>query len=162
MDLKEASVSLKVPVTVLNRMAKDGLLGNPLDERDIHTVSVLGHLLGKKWFAGAVLKEIKMRRERITVALFPDYDKIDLYILNTYLNEPEGKQVPVYLLQYRLKKAFSAEIGNERIRKLRQVAYDIKRGRSKLKLGKSAITYAELMGIEIDSKKRQQREPNRE
>ncbi len=147
MELKEASVSLKVPLPVLKRMVTEGLISSPLDGMSIHTVSVLGHLLGKKWFAGVVMKGIKSRRERVAVALFPDYDKIDRYILNTYLNEPEGKQVSIYMLRYQLNKSFSADIKDERIRRLRQVAYDIRRDRTRMKLGKSNITYADLLGI---------------
>ncbi len=132
MELKEASVSLKVPVQVLKRMVTEGLISSPLDSMSIHTVSVLGHLLGKKWFAGVVMRGIRSRRERVTVALFPDYDKIDLYILNTYPNDPEGKHVSIFMLRYRQNKSFSADIKDERIRRLRQVAYDIRRGRTRI------------------------------
>ncbi len=153
MELKEASVSLKVPVTILKRMAKDGLLGNPLDERDIHTVSVLGHLLGKKWFAGAVMKGIKSRWERVLISLFPEHDKIDRYVLNTYLNETGERNVPLEIVRYRVKKAFNVEMDYERMRKLRQLAYDIRRGRLKFSLGNNSISYAELIRISVETKR---------
>jgi hypothetical protein len=147
MELKEASESLKVPVRVLERMARDGLISNPLDEASIRAVSLLGHVWRERWFAGAVMRGIKSRKERILLVLFPDYNKIDRYVLNTYLNDPDGKNIAVEILKYRVRKAFLVNVDEKRIFKIRQVAYDIKRGKLKLKLGHLSLNYGDILGV---------------
>src|SRR5512139_2718769 len=103
MELKEASQSLKIPLRALERMARDGLISNPLDDMSIRSVSLLSHLWRERWFAGEILKGIRSRWDRTILCLFPGYDKIDRYVLNTYLNETEGKHVAVYILRHRVK-----------------------------------------------------------
>jgi hypothetical protein len=147
MDLKEVSSSFGIPLSVLRRMEKEGLLPCPLDEAGVRNLSFIGHLWGKKWFAGAVLRGIRSRRERILLALFPEYGRIEFYVLNTYLAVEEDEVISVASLQHRIKKSFSADFSEQRIRQLRQTAYDIRNGRFKLKTGSANISYAELLGL---------------
>jgi hypothetical protein len=145
--MREASSSFGIPLTVIMRLHKEGLLQAPLDEAGIRELSFLSHLWGKRWFAGAVLRGIRSRRERLLLALFPDYGKIEFYVLNTYLAVEEDEVISVASLQHRIKKSFSADYSEQRIRQLRQTAYDIRNGRFKLKTGSANISYAELLGL---------------
>ena len=134
-------------MSVLRRMEKEGLLPRPLDEAGVRDLSFIGHLWGKKWFVGAVLRGIRSRRERLLLALFPEYGRIEFYVLNTYLATEEAEVISIAALQHRIKKSFSADFSEERIRGLRQTAYDIKRGRLKLKAGPAGMSYADLLGL---------------
>ena len=146
MNLKEAASSSGIPVPVIRRLQKEGLLREPLDEDGIRDLSFLGSLWGRRWFAGAVLRGIRDKRDRFLLALFPEYGKMDFYVLKSYL-VGTGEIVSVPMLQHRIRRAFSVEISEERILKLRQTAYDIRRGRLKLRTGTAVISYADLLGI---------------
>jgi hypothetical protein len=125
-------------------MASEGLIGDPLDDDGVRVLSVLGNLWGKKWFAGAALKGVKGTKERMMLLLFPDYGKIDRFVLGAFLNNQSGKKVSAEVLRYRAKKAFNVGIDLQRIRKIRQNAYDIKRGKRTLAIGKLKINYADF------------------
>ena len=147
MDLGEASSSFGIPLPVVKRMHKEGLLQVPLDEDGIRSLSFLSCLWGKRWFAGTLLKGIRSRRERLLLALFPEYGKIEFYVLNTYLNGGEDQLISIATLQQRIKRSFGADYSEVRIRQVRQSAYDIRRGRLKLKAGSANMNFADLLGL---------------
>ena len=101
MKLKEATETFRIPAKILARMEKEGLIGFPLDEAGIQALAVLSRLWGRPWFIGESLRGIKVR-ERTMLLLFPDYNKIDRYILNTFMNEPCMKKVSTEVLRYRV------------------------------------------------------------
>ena len=146
MKFKEATKEFGIPARIIARMEKEGLIGFPLDEADIHALSVLSQLWGRPWFIGASLKGIRAR-ERTMLFLFPDHDKIDRYILNTFLGEPCMKKVPTEVLRYRIKMAFGAGVESQRIRNLRNVAADVRGRRKKLVLGHLSLNYADILGV---------------
>ena len=147
MDLREASTLFGIPLTVLKRMRTEGLLRDSLDENNIRELSFLSHLWGKRWFAGALLRGIRSRRERMLLALFPEYGKIEFYVLNTYLNREEDQAISVASLQHRIKRSFAVDYSELLIRQIRQTAYDIKRGRLKTRAGSADINCSDLLGL---------------
>lgn len=128
-------------------MHKEGLLQVPLDQDGIRSLSFLSYLWDKKWFADALLRGVRSRRDRLLLALFPEYGKIEFYVLNTYLNGGEDLVISIATLQHRIKRSFGADFSELRIRQLRQTAYDIRRGRLKVKLGQGDINLADLLGL---------------
>jgi len=146
MNLKEAVKTFGIPAYVMKKMAKEGLIGFPLDETGIQTLAVLSHLWRKNWFAAAVLKGIRAR-DRIKFLLFPDCNKIDRYILNTILNTPD-LSLPEDILRYRVKMAYAADVEIERIRRMKRIAADIRARKKKLMVGKVSLDYADVLGIE--------------
>ena len=127
-------------------MAKEGLIGFPLDEAGIQALSVLSQLWGRSWFAAATLKGVRAR-DRIKFLLFPDCNKIDRYLLNTILNSSD-MNIHVDLLQHRVKMAYAADVEIERIRRLKRVAADIRARKKKLMMGKVSLDYADILGID--------------
>ena len=146
MYLKEAVKEFGIPAGIIARMEKEGLIGFPLDEAGIHALSVLSRLWGRSWFVGASLKGIRAR-ERTMLFLFPGYDKIDRYILNTFLGETFMKKVPTEVLRYRVKMAFGAHVESQRISNLRKVAADVRGRRKTLVLGHLSLNYADILGV---------------
>ena len=146
MYLKEAVKEFGIPARIIARMEKEGLIGFPLDEQCIQALSVLSRLWGQPWFVGASLKGIRAR-ERTMLFLFPGYDKIDRYILNTFLGEPCMKKVPTEVLRYRVKMAFGAHVESQRISSLRKVAADVRGRRKTLVLGHLSLNYADILGV---------------
>jgi len=146
MKLKEATEVFGIPVSIIARMEKEGLIGFPLDEAGIQALSVISQLWGRPWFVGAFLKGVRAR-ERTMLILFPGHDKIDRYILNTFLGEPCMKKVPTEVLRHRVKMAFGADVDMQRIRNLRNFAADVRGRRKKLLLGHLSLDYADILGI---------------
>jgi len=146
MYLKEAVKEFGIPAGIVARMEKEGLIGFPLDEAGIHALSVISQLWARPWFVGASLKGIRAR-ERTMLFLFPGYDKIDRYILNTFLGEPCMKKVPTEVLRYRVKMAFGAHVESQRISSLRKVAADVRGRRKTLVLGHLSLNYADILGV---------------
>ena len=146
MNLKEATTLFRIPANMLSRMEKEGLIGFPLDEASIQALSVLSQLWGRPWFIGESLKGIKVR-EKTMLLLFPDYNKVDRYVINTFLNAPDIASVSLDLLRYRVKVAFAADVDLHRLRDLRKTASDIKRKKRKLVLGKLSLNYADILGV---------------
>src|SRR5512136_488617 len=141
MNFKEATELFAIPANMLSRMEKEGLIGFPLDEQSIQALSVLSRLWGRPWFIGESLKGIKVR-EKTMLLLFPEYNKVDRYVISTFLNAPEIASVSLDLLRYRVKVAFAADVDLYRLRDLRKTASDIKRRKRKLVLGKLSLNYA--------------------
>lgn len=146
MKLKEATETFRIPAKILARMEKEGLIGFPLDEAGIQALAVLSRLWGRPWFIGESLKGIKVR-ERTMLLLFPDYNKIDRYILNTFMNEPGMKKVSTEVLRYRVKLAFAADVDVQRIRDLRKAAANVRGRKKKLVLGNLSLNYADILGV---------------
>jgi len=147
MELKEAGALFGIPSKVIVRMEREGLISLPLNDAGVAALSVLSRLWGQKWFVSESLKSIRSARERVMLLLFPEYDKVDRYILNTFLGETNLKNLPSEVVRYRVKRAFAADVDSERIRRLRKTASDIKRRKLKLLLGKLSLTYADLLGV---------------
>lgn len=61
MKLKEATVLFGIPANVIKKMAKEGLIGLPLDDTDVSRLSLLSQLWGRSWFAAATLKGVRAR-----------------------------------------------------------------------------------------------------
>jgi hypothetical protein len=128
-------------------MEREGLISLPLDDAGIAALSVLGRLWGRTWFVAESLKSIRNARERTMLLLFPEYGKVDRYILNTFLGETNMRNLSSEVVKYRVKRAFAVDVDSEKVRRLRKAASDIKRKKMKLLLGKLTLTYADLLGV---------------
>jgi len=78
--------------------------------------------------------------------LFPDFDKVDRYILNTFLGETNMRNISSEVVRYRVNRAFGVDVDSGRIRRMRKIAVDIRRKKLKFQLGKLNPTYAEILG----------------
>jgi hypothetical protein len=147
MQLSEAAASFGVPAKVIARMEREGLISLPLDDAGVAALSVMGQLWGRTWFVAEAMKSVRSARDKVMLLLFPDYDKIDRYILKTFLGEANLKNLSSDVVKYRVKRAFASDVDMTRVRKLRKAAHDIRRKKTKLILGKLILDYADLLGI---------------
>ena len=147
MKLSEAAESFGIPAKVIARMEREGLIRLPLDDTGVAALSVMGQLWGRTWFVAEAMKSVRSARDKAMLLLFPDYDKIDRYILKTFLGEANLKSLPSEVVNFRVKRAFGADIELARVRRLRKVAREIRRKNTKLVLGKLTLDYADLLGI---------------
>lgn len=147
MQLSEAASSFSIPAKVIARMEREGLIVLPLDSAGVAALSVMGQLWGRTWFVAETLKSIRSARDKAMLILFPDYDKVDRYILKTFLGAPNMKNLSSDVVRYRVKRAFGADVDTTRVRKLRKAAHDILRKKTRFTLGKLTLDYADLLGI---------------
>lgn len=147
MQLNEAASSFGIPAKVIARMEREGLISLPLDNAGVAALSVMGQLWGRMWFVAESLKSVRSARDKVMLILFPDYDKLDRYILKTFLGEANMKKLSSDVVRYRVKMAFGADVEMDRVRKLRKAAQDIQRRKMKLTLGKLTLDYSDLLGI---------------
>jgi len=147
MELREAAATFGIPPKIIARMENEGLISLPLDDAGINALSVLSRLWGRMWFVAESLRSIRGIRERTMLLLFPDHDKIALYILNTFLGETNLRNLSSEVVKYRVKRAFSVDIEMDRIRGLRKIAVDIRRKKLKFQLGKLNLSYADILGL---------------
>ena len=147
MQLSEAASSFGIPAKVIARMEREGLISLPLDNAGVAALSVMGQLWGRTWFVAESLKSVRNARDKAMLLLFPDYDKIDRYILKTFLGEANMRNLSSDVVRYRVKRAFGADVDMARVRKLRKAAQDILRRKMKLTLGKLTLDYSDLLGI---------------
>jgi hypothetical protein len=146
MELKEAVATFGIPSRIIVRMEHEGLISLPLDDAGITALSVLSRLWGRMWFVAEALKSIRGVRERTMLLLFPDHDKVDRYILNTFLGETNMRNLSSEVVRYRVNRAFGVDVDSGRIRRLRKIVVDIRRKKLKFQLGKLNPTYAEILG----------------
>jgi len=147
MQLSEAASSFGIPAKVIARMEREGLISLPLDNAGVAALSVMGQVWGRTWFVAETLKSVRNTRDKAMLFLFPDYDKIDRYILKTFLGEANMRNLSSDVVRYRVKRAFGADVDMARVRKLRKAAQDILRRKMKLTLGKLTLDYSDLLGI---------------
>jgi len=147
MQLNEASASFRIPAKVIARMEREGLISLPLDDAGIAALSVMGQVWGRTWYVAEVMKSVRSVRDKVMLLLFPDYDKIDRYILKTFLGEENLKRLPSEVVKFRVKRAFAADIELARVQRLRKVAQEIRRKKTRLVLGKLTLDYKDLLGI---------------
>lgn len=146
MNQREVTAAFGIPENVIVRMAKEGLVSLPLDDDGVRALSVLGQLWDRNWFIAAALKA-KRARERTMLLLFPEYSKVDRYIMNTLLNEDGRRYLATSLLQYRVRMALGAHVDTQKIQVLRKAAAKIRGRKMKLTVGKVSICYADIMGL---------------
>ncbi len=147
MELKEASTTFGLPSKIIARMENEGLISLPLDDAGINALSVLGRLWGRTWFVAESLRSIRGARERGMLLLFPGHDKIERYILNTFLGETNLRNLSSEVVRYRVNRAFGVGVDSGRILRLRKIAVDIRRKKLKFQLGKLNLSYADILGL---------------
>lgn len=125
MDIKEARKYADLPEKVYQRLIKDGIIGEDITDDDIRGLSFLAHVWGNRVYLKMQLAALR-KKERAELVLFPNFSKIELYILRTYLNLPEGKSIEVNDIKQRLKKYMGVRVSTATIRRVRGKAYNLR------------------------------------
>jgi hypothetical protein len=114
-------------------MHKDGIIGEFLTEEDFQMLTPLAATWGRIWYVREQLRHFTPS-ERKKMAETPDLDRVDRYILACYLNMKPGKRLFLEDIQAKVKKYLGAEISEKKIIRMRQLAYNVRRGhRTELK-----------------------------
>jgi len=95
MNLEQAAQQYKpVPLKVLKRMVSEGLLTEPLDEKDQHALQLLSRIWSDEWYVARMNMSFKSEKRALMLA-FPNFGKIERYILCSYLPKEHGPRYRV-------------------------------------------------------------------
>ena len=115
-----------IPRTVLERLAADGMIAVPLSQHDLNFLSTLVRIWKDEWYVAQMNKSFTVDKRAMMLA-FPDFGKIERYILSSYLNLKPGMKLPVREVVRRILQHFKVEYPAAKIRRVRQIAYNLRR-----------------------------------
>ena len=155
MNLEQAAQQYKpVPLKALKRMVSEGLLTEPLDEKDQHALQLLSSIWADEWYVARMNMSFKSDKRALMLA-FPNFGKIERYILCSYLPKEHGPRyrVSVRDVANNLRTYFHIEYPEFKIKRIRQIAYNMLRSCR----GESRRLYLSLTALEHQSMEKQRR-----
>lgn len=122
---------INLPKSVLERLLRDGIISNPLTDPQIEGLKVLSSIWGKSWYVQEMMQKIPpSRRGRLAERKTRELSNIDRYVLSLYFKPiDENEVLSIEGIIRRVKKQLKAVVSADRVRQIRQLAYDIRRGK---------------------------------
>jgi len=112
---------------ILKRMVRDKIISDPITEEDDIFLDKLKSIWQSNWYLGQMAMG-KSEETRKAILLFPNFSKIDRYVLNTYLNLEVGEKISVKTIVERIKTYFGVvNYGGNDVIRIRQTAYNLRR-----------------------------------
>lgn len=111
---------------VLKRLADDGIIKNPFTDGDQQFLASLCRIWTNEWYVAQMNKSFKPEKRAVMLA-FPDFGKIERYTLSSYLNLKPRMELRVKDMAARIQKHFKVEYPHFKIRRVRQIAYNLRR-----------------------------------
>jgi hypothetical protein len=89
-------------------------------------MTALSRVWTSEWYVAQMNKSFGLDKRAVMLA-FPNFGKIDRYILSTYLNLKPEEKVSVRKMASRIRKFFQTEYQEDDIKRIRQIAYNLRR-----------------------------------
>jgi hypothetical protein len=116
---------------ILARMMKDGVISSSPTEEDKKFISRLSRIWTDQWYVAQMCKQFRAEKRALMLA-FPDFDKIERYILSSYLKPELKVKLPVTTVVENIDRFLGVKNYNKNnIKRIRQIAYNILRGSGK-------------------------------
>ena len=113
---------------ILARMVKDGMISSSPTEEDKIFISRLRRIWTDQWYVAQMCKQFRAEKRAMMLA-FPDFDKIERYILSSYLKPELKVKLPVTTVVENINRFLGVKNYNiNNIKRIRQIAYNILRG----------------------------------
>ncbi|MEI6291409.1 MAG: hypothetical protein WCP19_13340 [Chloroflexota bacterium] len=130
----ESKVDFEFSGKILARMVTDGVISLSPTGEDKIFISRLRRIWTDEWYVAQMCKRFRPEKRAVMLA-FPDFDKIERYILNSYLNPEPGVKLPVTTVVENIDRFLGVKnYDKNNIKRIRQIAYNILRGsRRKMK-----------------------------
>lgn len=127
MNLEEAFQKFRpIPRKVFRRLAADGIIAFPLSEPDRKVMAALSRIWTSEWYVAQMNKSFGLDKRAVMLA-FPNFGKIDRYVLSSYLNLRPGEKISVRKMASRIRKFFQTDYPEDDIERIRQIAYNLRR-----------------------------------
>jgi hypothetical protein len=149
MNVEEAATRFSpVSLKALKRLVDDGLISVPLSGMDQYALSILSQIWTSEWYVAQMNKTFKPDKRALMLA-FPDFGKIERYILNSYLPDKFKKKTRVSVREVaeRIRDYFHIEYPEFKIKRIRQIAYNMLRSSR----GESRKRFLALADLELKS-----------
>ena len=111
---------------VLKRLADDSIIEFPLTDSHQLLISALCRIWTDEWYVAQMNKTFKPDKRAVMLA-FPNFGKIERYILSSYLNLKPGAKLPAREVASRIQQHFEVEYPQFKIHRVRQAAYNLRR-----------------------------------
>lgn len=127
-DVKDAAQLTNLPVKLLWKMHREGLIGNPIEDSDLRGVAMISHIWRREWFLRMALAEFSHDR-RLELIQKPELTRVERYVLKCYLNAKEGERIQTRDIIGRVEHYLNARVTVKQVQRIRAMAYEIRRGR---------------------------------
>lgn len=111
---------------VLKRLADDSIIEFPLTDSHQLLISALCRIWTDEWYVAQMNKTFKPDKRAVMLA-FPNFGKIERYILSNYLNLKPGMKLRASDMASRIRQHFKIEYPQFKIHRVRQAAYNLRR-----------------------------------
>jgi len=111
---------------VLRRLAEDRIIESPLTDSNQQLLSALCRIWTDEWYVVQMNKTFKPDKRAVMLA-FPNFGKIERYILSNYLNLKPGAKLRARDMANRIRQHFEIEYPHFKIHRVRQAAYNLRR-----------------------------------
>jgi hypothetical protein len=126
--IKDAARPVNLPLKVLRQLHKDGIIGDPVSDADLRGLAILAEIWGKVWYIRKMMAPLSMDYRR-RIWLTPELSGPERYALSCYLNAKEGERILVKDIIGKVKHYLNVPLTKKQVTKVREIAYDIRRGR---------------------------------
>ena len=127
LNIDDALKSFKpISRNVLERLVDDGIVEPPFSEHDRNFLSALSRIWRDEWYVGQMNKSFTVDKRAMMLA-FPEFGKIERYILSSYLNLKPGMKLSVKEMTRRIREHFKLDYPTSKIWRVRQIAYNLRR-----------------------------------
>lgn len=127
-DLKSAAHLTNVPEKLLWKMHREGIIGSPIEDRDLRGVAMISDIWRKEWFLRMALADYSHAR-RMELIQKPELTRVERYVLKCYLNAKEGERIQTRDIIGRVEHYLNARVSEKQVQRIRAMAYEIRRGR---------------------------------
>ncbi len=126
--IKDAAQLVNLPLKVLYQLKRDGIICDPVSDADLRGLAMISEIWGKVWYVRSMMSPLPQSYRR-KICLEPDISRAERYALSCYLNAKQGERIHVKDVIGKVKHYLKAPLTEQQVTKVREIAYDIRRGR---------------------------------
>jgi hypothetical protein len=126
--IKDAAQLVNLPLKVLHQLKRDGIICDPVSDADLRGLAMISQIWGKVWYVRNMMSPLPQVYRR-KICLEPDISRAERYALSCYLNAKQGERIHVKDVIGKVKHYLKTSLTEEQVTKVREIAYDIRRGR---------------------------------
>jgi hypothetical protein len=151
-----------IPRKVIRRLAADGIITFPLSASDHQVMVALCRIWTNEWYVAQMNKLFDLDKRAMMLA-FPNFGKIERYILSCYLNLKPEEKISVKKMASWIRKFFELEYSEGDIERIRQIAYNLRRPSREATRNQLIIQLAMLQEVhDCEEQKRRSNFPDKQ
>ena len=134
---------------ITRKLMRDGLISSRITDDDLYFMGLLKRVWTDEWYVAQMCKMFRPEKRAVMLA-FPDFNKIQRYILNSYLKLAPGVKLRVPVVVDRIHTYLGVtNYDKADIIRIRQIAYNIRKNSHKKVKTDQMIELALLEKISI-------------